>query len=736
LSADPNSFHETNFHSPRFQLFNRFTSDYQRVGPEINGNILVNNSTNGLFVSILTPAGNQVRKLTVPARFDDTDVVHVIAENLEIQGTPGAPFLDTSRPPINVVGLSPRSGGSLPPARFNYKVVFFDVEGFEGRPSEATSTVQLVAGQGSIQITNLPPSTSEFIGRRLYRSSAGGAGPYHLVAELNSSDTTFIDNGSVTGPQLQNDPLSVLSTALTIRPGGTLTDGSYNYRVTYVDANGVEGPASDATVTAQVNASSGNRTVRLTGVPTTAGLERRIYRSSSDGATPYTLVRVIPAALSGLTTVDDNGTTLGIELDLTRIGVLRARSDARLRIDAGIIVKLEAARIEASFGSQFIAEGRADRPIIFTSTLDDRFGAGGTFDTANDGTSEQPARGDWGGIFVGQSAEASIDHALLTFGGGDTRIEGNFVHFNVIEVHQANMRLAHSVIEENADGIEAVGGPDPDRIGRGLNEPATIFLRGTQPVLLENVIRDNEAQAITIDVNSFIQDLLDDPGRTTGAVDASEYPDNVGPLVRGNILQDNPNNGLTIRRGILTSHGVFDDTDIVHVLFEEIVIPNFHTYGGLRIQSSSSENLVLKLGGGSRDTFDPRLVSSDPFQPHLTGPTATGVDLTSIEDGIVALYRRAFFATAGQSFTRLTNLDGSVVYNLTGAGIIMIVAVIKASLVAAIFMHLKYDWGKLYCIILPVCVVTVMMVIILSIDTTLAWHAYPESSVSVPMQEK
>jgi cytochrome c oxidase subunit IV len=66
--------------------------------------------------------------------------------------------------------------------------------------------------------------------------------------------------------------------------------------------------------------------------------------------------------------------------------------------------------------------------------------------------------------------------------------------------------------------------------------------------------------------------------------------------------------------------------------------------------------------------------------------------------------------------------------NHTSAGIILVVAVIKASLVAAIFMHLKFDWGKLYCIILPVCVVTVMMVIILSIDAALAWHAYPQSA--------
>ena len=65
--------------------------------------------------------------------------------------------------------------------------------------------------------------------------------------------------------------------------------------------------------------------------------------------------------------------------------------------------------------------------------------------------------------------------------------------------------------------------------------------------------------------------------------------------------------------------------------------------------------------------------------------------------------------------------------NMKGAAIIMVVAIIKATLVAGIFMHLKFDWGKLYCIILPVCIVTVMMVIILSIDATLAWHAYPES---------
>ncbi len=71
-------------------------------------------------------------------------------------------------------------------------------------------------------------------------------------------------------------------------------------------------------------------------------------------------------------------------------------------------------------------------------------------------------------------------------------------------------------------------------------------------------------------------------------------------------------------------------------------------------------------------------------------------------------------------------------HNHTSAALIMAVAVVKAVLVAGIFMHLKFDWGKLYCIVIPVCILTVMMVIILSIDQTLAWHVYPESQYPVP----
>jgi caa(3)-type oxidase subunit IV len=66
-------------------------------------------------------------------------------------------------------------------------------------------------------------------------------------------------------------------------------------------------------------------------------------------------------------------------------------------------------------------------------------------------------------------------------------------------------------------------------------------------------------------------------------------------------------------------------------------------------------------------------------------------------------------------------------YELFGQGptsmwIILAISVAKASLVATIFMHLKFDWPRLYCIIIPVCIMAVMMMIVLLPDGILSWH--------------
>lgn len=44
---------------------------------------------NGLFVRVNTLAGSPIDYVDVPTRWNDTDIVHLVSENLEIAGTPG-----------------------------------------------------------------------------------------------------------------------------------------------------------------------------------------------------------------------------------------------------------------------------------------------------------------------------------------------------------------------------------------------------------------------------------------------------------------------------------------------------------------------------------------------------------------------------------------------------------------------------------------------------------------------
>ncbi len=691
MSADPNSFEETNFLAPQYQLVNQFTPDYERIGPDIHGNILLQNSINGLFVRIQTPAGTELRSLSVPGRFNDIDIVHVLAENLKIQGEPGGALLETSRPPVELVTLAPQVGGSLPSGTYAYKLVFVDRNGFEGRPSEVTGSVTLTFGSGTVQLSGLPPVSGNFVARRLYRSQADGNGPFNLIAELDAVDAGYIDRGGVpSSPDisvLDRDPPSVLTTTLAAlelpptAPG--VSPGTYAYRVVTVNSAGETGPASDPTSSIIVTspATPGNiLVVDLAGLPAVPPLGKlQIFRSSVGGAGTF----VLAGEISSGTTFTDDGTVINgadgqpVALDPRLTGVVRARPDGRLKIDPGTVLKLEGARIEITFGAQLIAEGLDDRKIIFTSKLDDKYGAGGTFDTnKDDGPNEaSPSPGDWGGLWAGPMGQLNLDQVYLAFGGGNNnKIEGTFTGFNVIEIHQADARIANSVIEQNALGTGGQG--SAHRFGRGVNagatmisgvrydSGATIFVRGAQPVILNNTIRNNEDVAISINLDSFTAEQLSDPGRATGGIDqVTLYRDNRGPLIRGNQLADNGNqtdsagnlvrnnngnllpdwrgtNGMEIRTAAvwnantpadprddtlrpvgltLSTESVWDDTDIVHILYDEVRVSNLHVEGGLRLQSSSNESLVVKISGPG--------VLNDAYNRNPTigaGFTATG----------------------------------------------------------------------------------------------------------------
>ncbi|MBI2477592.1 MAG: hypothetical protein HYV60_02765, partial [Planctomycetia bacterium] len=300
ISATPNTFDETNFLAPRFQIDGAFTSDYERIGPDIHANTLLGNSTNGLFIKVETPAGGQQRALTVSGRFDDTDIVHVLAENLIIEGSPGEPFLDLEKPSVDQITDSPRTGGVLAPGTYRYKVTFVDVNGFEGRPSEPTAAflltdpndgVPLSTDGNALQLNQLPPTTGDFVSRRIYRTDGSGSGVYRLVAEIDAKSTVFVDRGLAFSTVLQRDPPDSQQITLTASLRGSLAPGIYNYRIVFVDAQGREGASSDPTQDIAL-AAMGESGVVLTNLPAAEGqfVTRRIYRSQVGGINPYSMV--------------------------------------------------------------------------------------------------------------------------------------------------------------------------------------------------------------------------------------------------------------------------------------------------------------------------------------------------------------------------------------------------------------------------------------------------------------
>jgi len=534
LSADPNSFEESNFHGPLFQRAALFTSDYDRVGPDLRGNQFENNSINGLFVRIDTPSAGQLEPMSVSGRFDDRDITHVVSQQLIVQGTPGGPQLETILPSVLSVTVTaePATTGftsTLAPGTYNYRLTFVDIDGGETLPSLPSRSATVAAGQ-QVRLAAIPTAPGEYVGRRLYRLDPA-TGNYVFVTQLNKSQQTYTDRGATRG--------GLLDSALFV-----------------------------------------------------AGAQSH-----------------------------------------------RARLDARLSVDAGVIIKLQTARIETTFGADFYAEGLDGFPIVFTSRQDDRYGAGGNFDTNNDGrpgaggAAPQPA--DWSGLIFGQGSSGSLDYSLVTFAGGNASIEGTFANFNPVEVVQAKVRIAHSTFENNASGLDS----STTRVGRGFNDAATLFVRGAQPIILDNVFRNNAGSAISINPDALNFANVTDPGRGTGHADlwlGSE--DNQGPLIRNNRLSGNTVNGMRIRPEVMTTEGVWDDADIVHVVGGSVIVADHHYVGGLRLESNPNQSLVVKFQSGGRLYATGRpLDISDRIGGTLqvVGQPGFPVILTSIRDDSV-----------------------------------------------------------------------------------------------------
>ncbi len=518
-----------------------FDDSRGRIGPTIRGNTVVDNTVNGVFVRIDTEFGEPIDRLSATARFDDTDIVHVITENLEIVGNAGGPIDNNEIQQLSTAGS-------------NFTLTFIKGE-----------RASLVGGIDAFATTLLVDSTRNFPGTPFDIELNG-----EIMTVNGATETTFFNvvrgtrgttsqahaSGTITEAHTTN-PLPPEATIFDVRTElfGLLNVGVDNVSVT-------EGPLPGSPVQIEF-----------------------IGDLAAGNQPPLRRHDITPDTSTTITTIEDGG------------GRIVARASGRLKVDPGIVVKLSSSRIEALRGnSHLIAEGTDEDPVIFTSLHDDRFGMGGTFDTSNNGATPGPAKGDWGGLIFNANSRGSIDRALIAYGGGETPIAGGYANFSTIEVHHnAHVRLANSTLTDN-DDLSTVSNRDD----RGANDRSLIFVRQAQPIIVNNVFENNDGNIISINANAMLHHFQRDTGRSTGEIDVfDQFAGNHGPLVRLNRMIDNGTNGMNVRAEVLTNEAVWDDTDIVHVLRGEIEVDQHHTYSGVRLQSAVDESLVVKLWGGN-----------------------------------------------------------------------------------------------------------------------------------------
>jgi caa(3)-type oxidase subunit IV len=78
----------------------------------------------------------------------------------------------------------------------------------------------------------------------------------------------------------------------------------------------------------------------------------------------------------------------------------------------------------------------------------------------------------------------------------------------------------------------------------------------------------------------------------------------------------------------------------------------------------------------------------------------------------------------GTSFLFNSLQRAGIMSDVQAFWLILGTAVIKAVLVAMFFMHLKFEWGKLYFMIIPALIIATMMVIVFLPDQVLAWQHF------------
>ena len=250
----------------------------------------------------LGPDGTLARRLY---RTDASGKVFRLIATLNDNST--KTFVDTvadgatiSPPDVNqpvMTAVPNNAGGQLTAGTYTYRMTFLDSSGIESNSSDPVGITVAAAGS-RVTLANLPVGPAGTVGRRIYRTTAGGT-TFTLVATLNENTSrTFIDTlgvaidvsvvanqGGTTAPVIAGAAASDGGI------GGAEAAGDFVYRFTFLSATGMESNASAPVMAPGVTA---NHSVLLTGIPVSpdSTMARRIYRSGPGGGA-FTLVATL-----------------------------------------------------------------------------------------------------------------------------------------------------------------------------------------------------------------------------------------------------------------------------------------------------------------------------------------------------------------------------------------------------------------------------------------------------------
>ena len=225
-------------------------------------------------------------------------------------GAQSANVAQGARPSVETAGTKATEqpgGGSIEQGKYYYRFVYTRSGDMADQTDYSTQIwVDVTGDDAAVTIDNLPlgqlPTDADppYTNIAVYRSCDPENDAFYLVDELpaGSAGTSYTDTKS--NAEIETNPQLDLSRL----------EGSYQYYVTFVDANGNESRPSY--ISSAINVNSG--AVTLSNLPTVDASDnpdgwvgRKIYRSTADGTTDYYLVETVNNLDPGVTVTDSTG---------------------------------------------------------------------------------------------------------------------------------------------------------------------------------------------------------------------------------------------------------------------------------------------------------------------------------------------------------------------------------------------------------------------------------------------